>query len=66
MSEPISRRKLFGWLGAGSVAAVTKVLPAAEKAAPKIWDTMLKAGRLHYWDGMKWVKAWSNKYLVGP
>lgn len=52
-----------------SAAVASRAIPAAERvalAAPKTWDTVMKAGRLHYWDGVKWVKAWSNKYLVGP
>ena len=63
----ISRRKLFGWLGAGSAAIAARTIPVAETVAPKIpkmWDTMMQAGKLHYFDGVKWVKAYSNKFLI--
>lgn len=67
MPEPISRRKLFGWLGAGSAAVASRALPIVETVVPKIpkaWDTMMQSGRIHYFDGVKWVKAYSNKFLV--
>jgi hypothetical protein len=66
--EPkVSRRGLFAWLGAGSVAAAARVLPSAEAVAPRvpqIWETSWIAGRKFFWDGVQWVKTYSNEYLV--
>ena len=67
MPEPISRRKLFGWLGAGSAAVAARAIPAAETVAtkvPQVWETTWIAGRKFFWNGVKWVKTYSNEYLV--
>lgn len=63
----ISRRRLFGFLGAGTAAVAARVVPAVETAAPKVpqmWETTWIAGRKFFWDGVKWVKTYSNEYLV--
>ena len=44
-----------------------RALPAVETVAPKVpqvWETTWIAGRKFFWNGVKWVKTYSNEYLV--
>lgn len=63
----VSRRGLFAWLGAGSVVAAARTLPTVEAVAPRIpqmWETTWIAGHKFFWNGVKWIKTYSNEYLV--
>lgn len=60
----VTRRGLFGWLGGGSAAIASRAFPVVERTAPKLWDQVMRAGRLHFWNGVRWVKAYSNDFLV--
>ncbi len=63
----VSRRGLFGLIGGGSAALATRVMPAVETVAPKIpqmWETMWRGGSRYFWDGARWVRAYSDKFLV--
>lgn len=68
MPEPkISRRRLFGLVGAGGAAVATRIASTVEAVAPKapqLWETTWIAGRKFFWNGIKWVKTYSNEYLV--
>ena len=63
----ISRRRLFGFLGAATAAAASRIIPTAETVAaraPQLWETTWIAGRKFFWDGVRWVKTYSNEYLI--